>query len=303
MIMTIDIKGHSGCDIDIIEENNKLYIKKSSKDPKYLDRLYQQGLKQQSDVAAKTIKTPNVYEVVKGKDEAYILMDYIYAKNFVDYFEHASVDDVNHFIDTFIEYINLEIDFCIIEPVSKDVFVNKMKSIISNCEKNELLTTNALVNLLTVGKILTDKVDDVLQRALKVFENLPDEVMLPVGKCHGDLTFSNILFTNNKFYFIDYLDSFVETPIQDIVKLRQDTAYLWSTMMYTKDYDSIRLKMMFKYIDEKIDDYFKNNNKYYKESYNMLQLMNILRILPYVKEVKVRDFLLKILNDILKNYE
>ena len=37
--MVIDIKGHSGCNIDIIEDNGKLYVKKSTDDLKYLDRL------------------------------------------------------------------------------------------------------------------------------------------------------------------------------------------------------------------------------------------------------------------------
>ena len=88
----------------------------------------------------------------------------------------------------------------------------------------------------------------------------------------------NILFTSNKYYFIDYLDSFIETPIQDIVKLRQDTKYIWSTMMYKKKYDIVRLNMIFKYIDDKINDHFSNNEFYYR-NYDRLQLMNILRIL------------------------
>ena len=133
----------------------------------------------------------------------------------------------------------------------------------------------------------------------KVFINLPDNIEMPIGICHGDLTFSNILFTSNKFYFIDYLDSFIETPIQDIVKLRQDTKYFWSTMMYNKKYDIVRLNMIFKYIDYKITDYFGNIEEYYK-NYDRLQLMNILRILHYVKEEKVRDFVLNILESLPK---
>ncbi len=301
--MTIDIKGHSGCNIDIIENDNQLLIRKSSNSKKYLERLYQQGLKQQNDKAALNcdVKVPKIHELIKGDDEAYIIMDYIYAKNFVDYFEQASRQDIDHFIKTFEQYINNEIEQCTVENVSKDIFVNKMESIIKNCKKNDILTTNALVNMYVPGKEIVDSVNNVLERSLNVFKNLPDEIRIPVGVCHGDLTFSNILFTSNNFYFIDYLDSFIETPIQDIVKLRQDTKYFWSTMMYNKKYDSIRLKIIFDYIDKKIDEYF-SDFEYYKDTYNILQLMNILRILPYVKEVKVRDFLVKVINSLLKNY-
>ena len=47
--MNIDIKGHSGCNIDIIEDGDNLLVKKSTFDKKYLDRLQLQGKKQMND--------------------------------------------------------------------------------------------------------------------------------------------------------------------------------------------------------------------------------------------------------------
>ena len=35
-------------------------------------------------------------------------INYIYAKNFIDYFEHASPSDIDYFISTFIIYIKTE---------------------------------------------------------------------------------------------------------------------------------------------------------------------------------------------------
>ena len=286
--MNIDIKGHSGCNIDIVEENDNLYVKKSTKDLKYLKRLALQGRKQMSDNSlCGSIVNPKVYELFEDDKETYILMDYIYAKNFIDYFENASREDINHFIDTFIAYINAELNVCKIENVNKSVFVNKFTSVCENCKNNKLTKDNKNVNV-------------ILNECTKIFDNLPDTLQLPVGKCHGDLTFSNILFTTNKFYFIDYLDSFIETPIQDIVKLRQDTKYFWSTMMYTKKYDVVRLNMIFDYIDNRIHSYFEEHNSYYKNYYETLQVMNILRILPYVKKELVRDFVLNILSSFVK---
>ena len=285
--MIIDIKGHSGCNIDIIVDNGNLYVKKSTNDLKYLDRLNLQAEKQKNDnCLSDSLRNPVIHDVVKTENECYMVMDYIYAKNFIDYFENASPSDINHFIDTFINYINDELSKCKIENINKNVFINKFNSVVSNCEKNELTKNNNRVKI-------------ILNECKKVFVNLPDNIEMPIGICHGDLTFSNILFTSNKFYFIDYLDSFIETPIQDIVKLRQDTKYFWSTMMYNKKYDIVRLSMIFKYIDNKITDYFGDIEEYYK-NYDRLQLMNILRILPYVKEEKVRDFVLSILESLPK---
>ena len=286
--MTIDIKGHSGCNIDIIEENDNLYVKKSTKDPKYLKRLSLQGKKQIGDNSlVGSIVNPKVIELVENDKETYILMDYIYAKNFIDFFENASREDITHFIDTFIDYINKELNQCEIQNINKSVFIDKFNSVCENCKNNELTKDNK-------------KVDLILNKCKDIFNNLPDSIQLPVGICHGDLTFSNILFTTNKFYFIDYLDSFIETPIQDIVKLRQDTKYFWSTIMYTKRYDVVRLNMIFDYIDNRIHSYFNEHNIYYKDYYDTLQIMNILRILPYVKKESVRDFVLNILSALPK---
>ena len=285
--MGIDIKGHSGCNIDIIEEGDNLLVKKSTLDPKYLKRLELQGKKQMDDKClTDSIYNPYISEIKSDENECYILMDYIYANNFIDYFEKASPQDINHFIDNFIKYIHNEIDKCEIKKVSKNVFIDKFNSVVKNCEKNELLKGNM-------------RVKSILKDCENVFTNLPKEIELPVGICHGDLTFSNILFASNKFYFIDYLDSFIETPIQDIVKLRQDTKYFWSTMMYKKKYDVVRLNIIFNYIDNKISEHF-GEFEYYYRNYDRLQLMNILRILPYVKEEKVRDFVLNILASLPK---
>ena len=286
--MTIDIKGHSGCNIDILEIDDKLYVKKSTKDPKYLNRVYLQGNKQLHDNSlGGSIVNPKIHELIKNDNEAYILMDYVYAKNFIDYFENASPEDINHFIETFIDYINKELDECEIKSVDKSIFIDKFNSVKKNCENNKLTKDNK-------------KIKVILNDCEKKFNNLPNKIDLPCNICHGDLTFSNILFTSNKFYFIDYLDSFIETPIQDIVKLRQDTKYFWSTVMYTKEYDIVRLNIIFDYIDNKIHSYFNENNIYYKDNYDILQLMNILRILPYVKKESVRDFVLNILSSFVE---
>ena len=43
--MDIEVKGHSGCSIDIVREGKELFILKGTCDPKYVERLYQQALK------------------------------------------------------------------------------------------------------------------------------------------------------------------------------------------------------------------------------------------------------------------
>lgn len=280
--MNISIQGHSGCDIEIVEKEDSLLVLKSTKDKNYFKRLQLQAYKQQNDnCIGKNILTPEIYEIKETENEAHILMDYIYANNFVDFFEHASSSQINNFISVFINYITEELCNSPIQNISKDIFINKFNSVCNNCEKNELLKDN-------------ENVKYILEKSKVIFDNLDDYIKIPIGKCHGDLTFSNILFATDNIYFIDYLDSFIETPIQDIVKLRQDTKYFWSVMMYHNSYDIVRLNMIFKYIDTQIDNFFKNVDSY-NDIYDTLQLMNILRILPYVKEEKIKNFVINIL--------
>ena len=44
--MEIEIRGHSGCQIDIVNGGDSLFINKSTRDKNYIPRLYKQALKQ-----------------------------------------------------------------------------------------------------------------------------------------------------------------------------------------------------------------------------------------------------------------
>ena len=162
-------------------------------------------------------------------------------------------------------------------------------------EKFEEVKGKTLVNPLCKDD---DEIKEILEKAGKVFFAV-DSLQIPVGLCHGDLTFSNVLFNGNNYYLIDFLDSFVETPLQDIVKIRQDTCYYWSQLMYTKQYDAVRLRIVCDKIDCEIDAYFSEKYPWYANNYKTMQLMNILRILPYVHEERVVNYLKNILKDLL----
>ena len=70
--------------------------------------------------------------------------------------------------------------------------------------------------------------ETALSFALQVAKSHMD-ITVSVGFCHGDLTFSNLLVNakSRRIALFDFLDSFVESPLQDLAKLRQDTAYFW----------------------------------------------------------------------------
>lgn len=289
--MKIEVKGHSGCQIDVVSDGSGIYVYKSTADPKYLHRLVLQAEKQKAAAAVEYqhIRVPQIYGIEKTEETVVVKMQYVYSKNFIEFFEQAGFEQIDYLIGALKYFIEYEINQCRLETLSPEIFRDKFADIKGKCLSNPLYQDD-------------DIVKDILVRSEKVFADLSD-ILIPVGLCHGDLTFSNILFNGNNYYLIDFLDSFVETPLQDIVKIRQDTAYRWSQLMYTKRYDAVRLHIVMEKIDREIDAYFSNKYQWYREYYQVMQLMNILRILPYAHEQRVIDYLKATLLDILAGLE
>lgn len=295
--MEIKVKGHSGCPIDIVRENNDLFIYKSSYDKKYLDRLAKQAEKQQKAWCHEYqhIRIPEIFNVIRDDDHITIKMEYVYSRNFVEYFESAGFEQIDYFIKALILFIEKELQASPLQLVNTSITVDKFKDVKMKILENPLLRDD-------------NEIAQIIFESEKRFQLFGKQrsIRIPLGICHGDLTFSNILFNGNNYYLIDFLDSFIESPLLDIVKIRQDSAFLWSQLMYVKPYDSLRLKIICNKIDYEIDSYFKKYD-WYKEYYDIYQLMNLLRILQYAKDTKVVTFLKtsisRLLNGIDVDYE
>lgn len=285
--MEIEVKGHSGCQIDVVPEDSGIYVYKSTADPKYLERLILQGEKQQAagQKEYQHIRVPKVYDIKRSDGIAVVKMQYVYSKNFIEFFEQAGFEQIEYLIGALEYFIEHEISQSKLQTVSANIFQEKFADISGKCKANTLFQND-------------ERIAAILNRSEQVFADLKD-MLIPVGLCHGDLTFSNILFNGNNYYLIDFLDSFIETPLQDIIKIRQDTCYRWSQLMYTKRYDAVRLHIVFDKIDREIDTYFSNKYEWYRTYYPVMQLMNILRILPYAHEEKVVEFLKNTLEELL----
>lgn len=282
--MKLDIQGHSGCDISIVTEDNELHIHKSTHDAGYVPRLVNQANKQieASRTEYQHIRVPKIFEVLQSPTDATIKMEYIYSKNFVEYFESAGFEQIKYLIGAIKYFIDLEINASSMQTVPANILTDKMADVASKVANNVHLKDDA-------------EAQELVRRSSEVMDAVGDMEM-PVGTCHGDLTFSNILFNGNNYYLIDFLDSFIESPLLDIVKIRQDTAYMWSTLMYHKPFDKVRLSIISEKIDSAIDEYFTGKYEWYRRYYMPLQLMNFLRILQYGHDEKVIAYLKRVIS-------
>lgn len=169
--------------------------------------------------------------------------------------------------------------------VSRDVIINKFESVYEKVKSNPLLRDDS-------------ETSDIMEKSGSVFSELDNICQMPLGTCHGDLTFSNILFNGNNYYLIDFLDSFIESPLMDLVKIRQDSRYGWSLLMYGREYDAVRMNIISQKIDKEIDEYYSKFD-WYRKCYKPMQLMNFLRVLQYAKEERVVDYLKNVIKTLL----
>jgi hypothetical protein len=122
-----------------------------------------------------------------------------------------------------------------------------------------------------------------------------------VGLCHGDLTLSNILFKGRTLYLLDFLDCYVESPLQDIAKIRQDTNFLWSLQLYQAEFNQPRVQIALQYLDQKIDASFQPY-EWYRSHYELFQFINLMRVLPYCSESKTAALVTRALDSMLEKF-
>lgn len=257
------IKGNSGCKIEKILLNNNYVIVKSCNE-NYAIRLKKQIEKQKQETL---IKTP---KIIKEMDNS-VYMEYIENGEFYKSLTFENYKIISQYL---VNYITENIQKSKNETISPNIFKSKWNDIKLKCSNYKLD-----INLIS-------KIDNII--------NSLNDIILPIGKCHGDFTFSNILIKNNEVYLIDFLDSFIESPIADIVKLRQDTKYKWSSLMT----DNIFNYDIFNKIDKIITDTFDCTTI----SYKILELFNFLRILPYCKSNEVFVYLSNIIFNLTTNF-
>jgi len=150
------------------------------------------------------------------------------AKN-IDLFRVPEVLEVNEFSYT-MEYIQECRELNDVYPIMRtDDVCNKLidiSTIVSNeiCPISKISVYEAFLN-----KFKAVKTQDI--EYTTVIQNLPKNVNIPAGSCHGDLTFDNILVDKNfMWYLIDPVWSEAESPLWDIGKIFQSTFANWANI-------------------------------------------------------------------------
>ena len=101
---------------------------------------------------------------------------------------------------------------------------------------------------------------------------------IPQTFCHGDLTFTNIIFNKNRLYYIDFLDCFIDSFLCDLVKLKQDLFYHWS--LDVQGMKNLRIRQIYSFLWRKLEERYSQ----YVETieFDVLDILNTLRLEPYL---------------------
>lgn len=258
--------GLSGCKLEILSDNT---IRKYSSNENYNHRLSIQIDKQNlfSKYIFTNIDTPKIIQKYEDK-LIYFDMEYIMGCDYYEYFSVISstgIQKIFNFLDEYFKFLIYN-SHQYKEEVVKDKIKNKLLSF-----KNEQYTP-------------------LIQFVLNYLNNINLDVKKSF--CHGDLTISNILFHPKKIYLIDFLDSYLDTFLLDLVKLKQDLYYHW--ILEINKSKNLRIVQCFNivwnYIETKYANYL-NTDTFY-----ILELINFLRIEPYLTNNNQRI----ILNNIIK---
>jgi 3-dehydroquinate dehydratase-2 len=130
-MMKLEVKGHSGCQIDVVREDGKLFIYKSTFDKGYLDRLSLQGQKQQeaAQIGLQHIRVPQICEIHRDDESVSIKMEYVYSKSFVGYFEYAGFEQISYFIKALCLFLDYEVKNSSMQVVSAEVLRQKFADV------------------------------------------------------------------------------------------------------------------------------------------------------------------------------
>lgn len=271
----IKIQGRSGCRLSFNRKQPNIIIKSSSS-TRYNDRLELQKIKQESflnDYCFANFSAPQVHTSSINSSELFEFeMEYIKGESYSDYLLRIGKHDIDVLISSYKDFFVFLLGLSTDSVPEKTIIIDKVSDI---CSK------------LTCDNKYNTVVDNTAHFLMNSIPCTP----LPMGFCHGDFTLSNIIISSNIIYLIDFLDSFIDSPVIDLVKLRQDTKFHWSLQLESNmpGYKSSKLKQTLTYLDNQIECWLEEAN-YFNGWYKYLEVMNLFRILPYLDKVEEITF-------------
>lgn len=267
----IRIIGNSGCPVEIVQGLNDAPLVRKSCDLQGSDRLARQ-MKKQSEFNHSVIKSPTVIKQGFSSDRFIVEMQYIKSLDFVTFTGTSTNESYEKVSDIITEFIKEEFENSSLSKFPTDKWESKIFDVSKKSFDQRKL-----------------KLSDLRQIENFLLTDTPNEIL--IGRCHGDLTLSNVLIgENDEVVFIDFLDPPIESPYEDLSKILQDTTHQWSIHHYNGACDKSGVKIRWKYLENMMFDKLKSYVDIH--ALKKIQVMSLFRIVPYTEKHHILGFLL-----------
>ncbi|ADN74308.1 aminoglycoside phosphotransferase [Ferrimonas balearica DSM 9799] len=270
------VSGNSGCQLSLTQRNGVIVVQKRATTAAYAPRLRAQIDKQRC--AARRNRLPGVHipaiVAEQPSPQGYCAwMEYLNYQDYSQFFATASLAKLDRLARHLIDFIEAELAEATLTEVPAQHFLDKLDAIARQLPG--LANRDAKQAQLAA-----------LARRVKA-----QPVVLPLGPNHGDLTLANLMVSQDasRIGLFDFLDSYLDSPLVDIAKVRQDTQFHWSRLMTRARIDRARYRIVMRYLDQQIDQHF-HAYPWYRQHYTLIQGINIARIFPYEHQPQVSDF-------------
>jgi hypothetical protein len=164
-----------------------------------------------------------------------------------------------------------------IREVNSEVFFNKIVQVIDGTNHHDL-------------RSLLIKVSDTIHLILGDSRT----VNVPIGPCHGDLTLSNVIWNpSSGLVLIDFLSTFLDSPLQDLAKISQELEFGWS---FRRLDQNLRIKSKI-FCNLAFPSYARYLHSLFPDVAYLFKILSLARIAPYINDEVSAEWLTRSLNN------
>jgi aminoglycoside phosphotransferase (APT) family kinase protein len=260
-------RANSAHTVSLIHTQGRLCVRKHSKK---LDRRFEEAIRKQREfnllsLGNLCVEAVNITEIEKNEDSVIgFLMPYIHGLSGDDFALFGSRETAKDMSRALNAILIDQMSRSSVISIPVETFTAKLAEVIATTRTSEL--------------------NFLLQKAGRVLDALfanESSVLMPIGSCHGDLTLSNIIFSpTNVVFLVDFLPTFLESPLQDAAKIKQDIIYGWSFRRLDKPLQ-VKGTIFCRSIEL---SYLHHLDALFPKPSIALELMCLARVAPYVKD-------------------
>lgn len=216
-----------------------------------------------------------------AQDSVEIVMPYMHGLSGADFALHGNrtiARDLSRALTAMLMDSMSKASIC---DIPSQVFVDKIDQVFAACQHSVLLPDLSA---------LRERVHDMAQSH--------PQLKIPLGVCHGDLTLSNMIFSQGQgLVLIDFLDTFLESPLQDLAKVSQELEFGWSSRHLD---ENLRVKGAV-FAGAAMPDYARFLYTSFPVSALLFKTLCIARIVPYAHDEATHRWLARIMAALCSN--